>query len=47
MKYDRSAPVRIGHVSELDYFVTDRDPPAVLRNICRENHVTVEIAVPA
>jgi DeoR family glycerol-3-phosphate regulon repressor len=44
MKYERSAPVRIGHISELDYFVTDQEPPALLRSICRENHVEIEIA---
>jgi DeoR family transcriptional regulator, glycerol-3-phosphate regulon repressor len=44
MKYDRSAPVRIGHISELDYFVTDCEPSALLRSICRENNVEVEIA---
>lgn len=44
MKYERTAPVRIGHISRLDYFVTDREPPGPLREICRESDVRVEIA---
>lgn len=44
MKMERSAPVRIGHISQLDYFVTDAPPPARLRDICRDNDVQVEIA---
>ncbi len=44
MKHDRSAPVRIGHISELDYFVTDFAPPPPLADICKEHGVTVEIA---
>jgi DeoR family glycerol-3-phosphate regulon repressor len=44
MKYERSAPVRIGHISELDGFVTDKPPPPRLAEICRENNVRVEIA---
>jgi DeoR family glycerol-3-phosphate regulon repressor len=44
MKYERSAPVRIGHISELDFFVTDSEPPPPLRNVCRDNAVEIEIA---
>ena len=44
MKYERSAPVRIGHLSELDYFVTDRAPPPRLRAVCRDHGVRVEVA---
>jgi DeoR family glycerol-3-phosphate regulon repressor len=44
MKYERTAPVRIGHISRLDYFVTDRDPPGPLCKICVESDVRVEIA---
>ena len=46
-KYERNAPVRICHISQLDHFVTDREPPEGLREICRENDVGVEIAGPA
>jgi DeoR family glycerol-3-phosphate regulon repressor len=44
MKYERTAPVRIGHISELDYFVTNAPPPPRLRDICREAGVGIELA---
>jgi DeoR family glycerol-3-phosphate regulon repressor len=44
MKLERTAPVRIGHISQLDYFVTDADPPARLRGICQDHEVRIEIA---
>ncbi|MDW3207890.1 MAG: DeoR/GlpR family DNA-binding transcription regulator [Alphaproteobacteria bacterium] len=43
MKFDRRAPVRIGHLSEIDVLVTDSPLPPSLAAICRENDVTVEI----
>jgi DeoR family transcriptional regulator, glycerol-3-phosphate regulon repressor len=43
-KYDRAAPVRIGHISEMDHFVTDAPPPEGLRRICQESAVTLDIA---
>jgi DeoR family glycerol-3-phosphate regulon repressor len=45
LKYGRSAPVRIGHISDMDHFVTDVPPPARLRAICEENHVQVDLAL--
>jgi DeoR family glycerol-3-phosphate regulon repressor len=47
MKYERAAPVRIGHISQLDFFVTDAPPPPRLIEICGDNDVTVEIAAEA
>src|SRR5262247_3248712 len=44
MKFERTAPVRIGHISQLDYFVTDTEPPGRVRELCRDNEVSVEIA---
>lgn len=44
MKYARTAPVRIGHLSEIDYFVTDKAPPEALAAICREHKVEVCLA---
>jgi DeoR family glycerol-3-phosphate regulon repressor len=44
MKFERTAPVRIGHISQLDYFVTDTHPPARLRELCRDSEVALEIA---
>lgn len=44
LKYERSAPVRIGHLSEVDHFVTDAPPPERLLRICAESNVAVDIA---
>ncbi|UCH74290.1 MAG: DeoR/GlpR transcriptional regulator [Rhodospirillales bacterium] len=47
MKYERTAPVRIGHISQLGSFVTDRLPPEEIERICVDNDVAIEIAGPA
>lgn len=44
MKYERTAPVRIGHVTDLDHFVTDAPPPSRLKRICRDAGVEVVLA---
>ncbi|MBC2861871.1 DeoR/GlpR family DNA-binding transcription regulator [Stappia sp. 28M-7] len=44
MKFERSAPVRIAHISQIDIFVTDKAPPEPLVEICREHGVRIEIA---
>lgn len=46
MKFGRSAPVRIGNVSELDCFVTDVAPPARFLELCARHEVRVEVAPP-
>jgi DeoR family transcriptional regulator, glycerol-3-phosphate regulon repressor len=43
MKFSRSAPVRIGHISQVDVFVTDQEPPEAILDLCRHNSVRVEI----
>lgn len=43
MKFTRSAPVRIGHLSQIDTFVTDRPLPEGLAAICHHNGVAVEV----
>jgi DeoR family transcriptional regulator, glycerol-3-phosphate regulon repressor len=46
-KVGRSAPVRIGHLSEVDIFVTDVLPTPELRDLCRREQVRlVEIGEP-
>ena len=40
-KYERTAPVRIGHISDLDYFVTNELPPQRIREICQEHAVQI------
>ena len=44
LKFTRSAPVRIGHISQVDVFVTDRAPPESIAEICRHKGVDIEIA---
>ncbi len=46
MKFTRSAPVRIGHISQVDVFVTDQKPPEAIADLCRHNGVRVEIVAP-
>ena len=45
MKFSRSAPVRIGHIADLDYLVTDEPLEPALARVCAENHVSVELAL--
>ncbi|MCB1381131.1 MAG: DeoR/GlpR transcriptional regulator [Alphaproteobacteria bacterium] len=44
MKFTRSAPVRIGHLSDVDVFVTDRPPPEPVTELCKQSGVKLEIA---
>src|SRR5438552_7247190 len=44
MKFTRSAPVRIGHISEVDTFVTDQNPPEAIVYICKNAGVQIEVA---
>ncbi|WP_416897250.1 MAG: DeoR/GlpR family DNA-binding transcription regulator [Minwuia sp.] len=45
-KFGRSAPVRIGELADIDLFVTDRQPPEPIREICDAHGVRLEIAEP-
>jgi DeoR family glycerol-3-phosphate regulon repressor len=38
-KFERTAPVRIGHLSQVDTFITDRCDVEAIRRICNENDV--------
>ena len=44
MKFTRTAPVRIGHLSDVDVFVTDQPPPEPVIAYCKDNGVRLEIA---
>lgn len=44
MKFERTAPVRIGHLSSLDHFVTEASPPVGIQRICTEHDVQLHIA---
>ena len=43
MKFSRSAPVRIGHLSQVDVFVTDKTPPESILELCKHKGVQIEI----
>jgi DeoR family transcriptional regulator, glycerol-3-phosphate regulon repressor len=43
MKFTRSAPVRIGHLSQVDIFVTDKQPPDSIMELCKHKGVQIEI----
>lgn len=45
MKFERSAPVKIGHISQTDQFITDKLPGDAIRRLCAESDVeVVEVA---
>lgn len=44
IKFTRTAPVRIGHLSDVDVFVTDQPPPEPVVAYCKDNGVRLEIA---
>lgn len=46
MKLSRNAPVRIGHISQIDTLVIDGQPSQPFCDLCRENDVHLEIALP-
>lgn len=41
-KFSRTAPVRIGHLREIDIFITDLPPPPAILDICAAHDVRVE-----
>lgn len=43
-KFGRSAPMRIGNISQVDYIVTDQSPPAAFLQHCQRHHVEVIVA---
>lgn len=44
MKFRRTAPIRIGHLSQINVFVTDAELPEPVARIAAESGVQVEIA---
>ena len=40
-KFERTAPVRIGHLSQIDTFITDRCDQEAIRQICVESDVNL------
>ncbi|WP_156892517.1 DeoR family transcriptional regulator [Salaquimonas pukyongi] len=43
-KFERKAPVQIGHMRDLDLFITDQPPPEAIGDLCREADVEVIVA---
>jgi DeoR family transcriptional regulator, glycerol-3-phosphate regulon repressor len=43
MKFSRSAPVRIGHLSQVNVFVTDKPPPEPIIELCKHKGVQIEV----
>lgn len=46
MKLERSAPIRIGHITQINTIVIDDVLPKKLADICAENHVEVVVVKP-
>ena len=46
IKFERVAPVRIGHLSDIDVLVTDRAPPEPVRRICADSRTQIDITGP-
>jgi DeoR family transcriptional regulator, glycerol-3-phosphate regulon repressor len=45
-KFERTAPVRIGHLEQMDTFVTDQCPDERIRKICRDFEVDLIETMP-
>lgn len=43
MKFDRHAPIRVGHLSSIDTLVTDDGIPQAVTELCRQHEVALEI----
>ena len=41
LKFERSAPIRIGHISQIDVFVTDQIVSAPVADLCRTHGVRI------
>lgn len=46
-KFSRTAPVRIGHLEQIDVLVTDLSPPAPIVEICAQHDVRIIVATPS
>ncbi|PLW76688.1 DeoR/GlpR family DNA-binding transcription regulator [Cohaesibacter celericrescens] len=47
MKFERNAPVRIGHLSDIDIFVVDKTPSEEIQQICRDAETQIVVASPS
>ena len=46
-KFERRAPVQIGHLADIDIFVTDTAPPSEITDLCHSAGVQLIVAGPA
>ena len=46
IKFERNAPVRLGKMDNIDYFVTNEKPSPEFLDVCRSTDVQVEISSP-
>ena len=46
MKFERNAPIRIGHISQISTLVTDKRLPGKLYDICKINNIGIVTAQP-
>jgi DeoR family glycerol-3-phosphate regulon repressor len=46
IKFERAAPVRIGHLSEIDVLITDRALPESVARICAQSNLQIDITGP-
>ncbi len=44
MKFQRKAPIRICDISDIDYFVTDKEPPVPFKHICADCEADIKVA---
>jgi DeoR family glycerol-3-phosphate regulon repressor len=44
MKFRRTAPFRIGDIADINYLVTDSDPPSRFASQCKSEDVEIVIA---
>ena len=47
MKFNRNAPVRIGHISQINTLVIDKMPSERFCKLCKDHEVAIEVAEPA
>ena len=46
MKFERNAPIRIGHISQISTLVTDKGLPGKLSDICKINNIGIVTVQP-
>ena len=46
LKFSRKAPIRVCNIADIQYFVSDFQPPEKFMQVCKANDVTVKIATP-